>query len=309
MYKGIALSVLASITFGILYFYTRLLGDFDGQQTFGWRIVSTLPFLTLFMLFSGDFAHVRSIGQRLLRNPFLIFVFLLTSFLTCFQLWLFLWGPMNGRGLQVSLGYFLLPLALVLTGRFVYKEKLSILQKIAVALAIFGVGHEFWRLGSIAWETVSVAVGYCLYFMIRKKIQTDNLGGFWWDILLCIPVAIYFIQASGESITQVIGAPILLLVIAGLGLLSAIGLGSYILASRYLPMVLFGLLSYLEPVLLAGASLVLGESIGPDEWLTYIPIWMAVIVLVIEGIRHMYIQQRKTQNFKRNVEKYNERIE
>ena len=122
-------------------------------------------------------------------------------------------------------------------------------------------------------------------------------------------MAIYFIQASGESITQVIGAPILLLVIAGLGLLSAIGLGSYILASRYLPMVLFGLLSYLEPVLLAGASLVLGESIGPDEWLTYIPIWMAVIVLVIEGIRHMYIQQRKTQNLKRNVEKYNERIE
>ena len=107
MYKGIALSVLASITFGILYFYTRLLGDFDGQQTFGWRIVSTLPFLTLFMLFSGDFAHVRSIGQRLLKNPFLIFVLLLTSFLSCFQLWLFLWGPMNGRGLQVSLGYFL----------------------------------------------------------------------------------------------------------------------------------------------------------------------------------------------------------
>lgn len=115
-----------------------------------------------------------------------------------------------------------LPLALVLTGRFVYKEKLSILQKIAVALVAFGVGHELWRLGSIAWETVSVAVGYCLYFfMIRKKIQTDNLGGFC-DILLCIPVAIYFIQASGDSITQVIDTPILLLVIAGLGLLSAL---------------------------------------------------------------------------------------
>ena len=96
--------------------------------------------------------------------------------------------------------------------------------------------------------------------------------------------------------------------IAGLGLLSAIGLGSYILASRYLPMVLFGLLSYLEPVLLAGASLVLGESIGPDEWLTYIPIWMAVIVLVVEGMRHLYLQQRKMQNLKRNVKKYNERI-
>lgn len=80
MYKGIALSVLASITL-VFYIFTPVYwGDFDGQQTFGWRIISTLPFLTLFMLFSGDFAHVKSIGQRLLKNPFLIFVLLLTSF-------------------------------------------------------------------------------------------------------------------------------------------------------------------------------------------------------------------------------------
>ena len=307
MYKGIALSVLASVTFGVLYFYTRLLGDFDGQETFGWRIISTLPFLTLFMLFSGDFAHVKAIAQRLLRKPALIFILLLTSFLTCFQLWLFLWGPMNGRGLQVSLGYFLLPLALVLVGSFIYKEKLSLLQKIAVALAIFGVGHELWRLGSIAWETVAVAVGYSLYFLIRKKIQTDNLGGFWWDILLCIPLAIYFVQTNDEAISKLISMPILFLIITGLGLLSAIGLGSYILASRYLPMVLFGLLSYLEPVLLAGASMMLGERISHDEWLTYIPIWMAVGVLVLEGIRHMYIQRQKVLSLKRNIERYEDR--
>ena len=55
--------------------------------------------------------------------------------------------------------------------------------------------------------------------------------------------------------------PTLGLVIAGLGVLSAIGLGCYILASRYLPLVVFGLLGYLEPVLLALASLVLGKAL------------------------------------------------
>lgn len=308
MYKGIALSVMASVTFGVLYFYTRLLSNFTGQETFGWRIIATLPFLTLFMLFSGDFAHVKSIAQRLIKNPLLILALFLTSFLTCFQLWLFLWGPMNGRGLQVSLGYFLLPLALVLTGSLVYKEKLSLLQKIAVFLAVFGVGHELWRLGSIAWETIAVAVGYCLYFLIRKKINTDNLGGFWWDLLLCIPFTIYFIYSSDGAVQKLLQSPMLFLVIAGLGILSAIGLGSYILASRYLPMVLFGLLSYLEPVLLAGASLVLGETIGQDEWLTYIPIWLAVGVLVVEGARHMYLQKQKTESLKRNIIKHNERM-
>jgi chloramphenicol-sensitive protein RarD len=36
------------------------------------------------------------------------------------QLWLFMWAPLNGRSLDVSVGYFLLPLTMVLTGRLVY---------------------------------------------------------------------------------------------------------------------------------------------------------------------------------------------
>lgn len=307
MFKGVALSILASVTFGVLYFYTKLLGDLDSQQTFGWRIIATLPFLTLFMFFSGDFAYVKSIYQRMMKQPALLILLLITSALTCFQLWLFLWGPMNGRGLQVSLGYFLLPLVLVLAGSIFYKEKLSKFQMVAVAFAVLGVGHELWRLGSIAWETISVALGYSLYFLIRKAIKTDNLGGFWWDILICIPVAIYFTQMGVNAYGQFIEMPSLFLVVAGLGALSAIGLGSYILASRYLPMVLFGLLSYLEPVLLALASLALGESISADEWLTYIPIWCAVGVLVLEGSWHIYQQGKKRKNLELNIKKFDKR--
>ena len=303
MFKGVMLSVLASITFGILYFYTQLLGDLDGQQTFGWRIVATLPFLSLFMYFSGDLRYVKAIYQRVVQKPALLLMLIVTSFLSCVQLWLFLWGPMNGRGLQVSLGYFLLPLVLVLVGSIFYKEKLSKFQMVAVFFAVVGVGHELWRLGSIAWETMLVAIGYSLYFFIRKKMSTDNLGGFWWDIVLCLPIAIYFTQTGLSPYLKFAESPSLFLIVAGLGVLSAIGLGSYILASRYLPMVLFGLLSYLEPVLLALVSLVLGESIGAGEWFTYIPIWCAVGILVIEGIWHLYRQQQKSKNLKRNIEK------
>ena len=32
MYKGVALSILASITFGVLYFYTQFLKPLDGGQ-------------------------------------------------------------------------------------------------------------------------------------------------------------------------------------------------------------------------------------------------------------------------------------
>lgn len=43
MYKGVALSVLASITFGVLYFYTQFLQPLDSEETFAWRMLSTLP--------------------------------------------------------------------------------------------------------------------------------------------------------------------------------------------------------------------------------------------------------------------------
>ena len=72
-----------------------------------------------------------------------------------------------------------------------------------------------------------------------------------------------------------------------LGLSSIFAGLSYIIASRLLAFSLFGLLSYVEPVLLLGVALLLGESICPGEWLTYIPIWLAVLVLVFEGFKHL----------------------
>ncbi|MEB6479590.1 EamA family transporter RarD [Acinetobacter vivianii] len=309
MVKGIAYSVLASITFGVLYFYTQLLGALDSEQTFGWRIIATLPVLTLFMWFSGDLIHIKTIFKRILAKPTLLLFLMTTSVLTSAQLWLFLWGPMHGRGLQVSLGYFLLPLVLVLAGSFLYGEKLSKFQYLAVVLAMFGVGHEIWRLGSIAWETAFVALGYAAYFILRKKIQTDNLGGFWWDMLIILPVAIFFTQTGDMPFLKFLEQPSLILVVIGLGLLSAIGLGSYILASRYLPLIIFGLLGYLEPVLLALASLVLGEKIGAEEWLTYIPIWLAVLVLVIEGAIHLYQQNQRKKHLALNLQQYSKRVD
>lgn len=301
MFKGIVLSVLASITFGVLYFYTQLLGAFDSQQIFGWRILATLPFLTLFMYYTGELHNVAVVYRRVRAQPMLILALLFTSALSSLQLWLFLWGPVHGRGLQVSLGYFLLPMVLVLFGCVFFKEKLSKFQLISVLLAAFGVGSALWRQGSIAWETLVVSLGYALYFLLRKKLRTDHLGGFWWDLLLCLPVAMYLIGTDVQAWSNVFFNPMLLLVVLGLGLLSSIGLGSYILASRYLPLILFGLLSYLEPVLLALASILLGETISADEWWTYIAIWAAVFVLVIEGAWHIYLQRRNTQRLKKQM--------
>lgn len=309
MFKGIALSVLASVTFGVLYFYTHFLKPLDSEQTFAWRMLSTLPFLTLFMCWSGDLKHVSDTFKRVRQQPTLIIWLLVSSFLCTTQLWLFLWGPINGRGLEVSLGYFLLPLVMVLLGCVIYKEKMSAWQIAAVICASIGVGHELWRVGAIAWETAYVAIAYPIYFFLRRKFATDHLGGFWWDLFLILPVAIYLLCSRADSFQMIEAFPHLIWAIIGLGALSAFGLGSYILASRYLPFIIFGLLSYLEPVLLAFASIILGERVEGSEWLTYIPIWIAVLLLIVEGVFYMLNNRLKTLNLKLNHEKTQERIQ
>ena len=292
MSKGIVLSVLASSLFGVMYYYTSLLWPLSGAEIFGWRMLLTLPCMTLFMCLSGDWRLVPAIVMRLGGQPRLWWALLASSALVGVQLWLFLWAPLNGHSLDVSLGYFLLPLTMILTGRVVYGEHLSYLQKIAAALATFGVANEVYRVGGFSWTTLVVAIGYPLYFVLRKRVGTDNLGGLWIDMLLLMPVALWFVQSGEHGFDVASHRPALYTLIPLLGALSALALISYILASRMLAFSLFGLLSYVEPVLLVCVALLLGESISAGQWLTYLPIWLAVLVLIAEGVKHL-TRQRK----------------
>jgi len=292
--KGIVSSVMASCLFAVMYFYTSLLTPLDGEEIFGWRTLLTLPCLTLFMLVSKDWKRVGELLARVKRTPVLLLGMVGTSWLMGVQLWLFLWAPLHGRSLEVSMGYFLLPLAMVLTGRLVYGERLSRLQKVAVACAALGVGHELYQNGSFAWETLLVTIGYPIYFVLRRRCRTDHLGGLWCDMCLLLPWALYFVIQGPLSSADLQAHPGLYALIPVLGAISASALIAYVLASRLLPFSLFGLLSYVEPVLLVGVALLLGETIGPDQWLTYLPIWAAVLVLVLEGVKHLLRQRRRS---------------
>ncbi|AZD30142.1 EamA family transporter RarD [Pseudomonas chlororaphis] len=292
MSKGIALSVLASVLFAVMYFYTSLLAPLTGVEIFGWRMLLTAPCMTVFMLLSGEWRHVGAILKRLLGQPLLLLALPLSAALLGVQLWLFMWAPLNGYSLDVSLGYFLLPLTMVLTGRIVYGEQLSRLQKIAAGLATLGVLNELYQVGSFSWATLLVAIGYPVYFVLRKRLAADNLGGLWLDMALLLPIALWFVQGGEQGFAVVDQHPWLYLLIPLLGLISASALVAYIIASRLLPFSLFGLLSYVEPVLLLAVALLLGESIQAGEWLTYLPIWLAVLVLVYEGFKHLLRQRR-----------------
>ena len=150
------------------------------------------------------------------------------------------------------------------------------------------------RTGTLSWEMWVVALGYAAYFILRRRLRTDHLAGHWLDMALLVPAALYFIARPPISLALLPGNPALWALLALLGVLSAVALALYMAASGWLPMGLFGLLSYVEPVLLVLVALLLGESIAPEQWPTYALVFAAVGVLVLDGIRQ-FVRERRRQ--------------
>jgi chloramphenicol-sensitive protein RarD len=295
---GITLNVIASILFAVMFAYTSLLGPLEGNETYGWRILLTLPCLTLFILAQGNWSQVTQIYRRLYKERYFIFTRIISSILISLQLWLFMWAPRNGYGLDVSLGYFMMPISMVILGRIAFKERMSNWQKVSCIFAIFGIINMLVISHTLTWPTLLICLGYPIYFWLRQKTNTNNIGGVWFDMLLSLPVSFFFVL-KGSVFAGVLGTTLdSIWLIIGLGLISALALGFQSLSAPHLNLSLFGLLVYVEPVLLLAVSIMLGESIKATEWPTYIAIWMAVCALIVEGIMSLKSKKRyisKTQ--------------
>lgn len=291
MIQGVVASVVASCIFGGIYYLAPLLQPLTGEQIFGWRMLMTIPFTTAWLLYSGQAQVVIAMWQRVAAHwPFALLL-LLSSALAGVQLWLFMWAPLHGHALPVSLGYFLLPLALVLAGRLVFAEKLSAFQLAATVLATCGMGWELWRAGGLAWSTWVVLIGYPAYFVLRRVLKTNTLAGHWLDVVLMLPVCAWFAwvdTSSGMTGWQAVQSTATLRwLVPVLGVVSALALALYMTASRILPLGLFGLLSYVEPLLLVAAALLMGERIQPGQEPMYALIGAGVALLALEGVWQM----------------------
>ncbi|MBL3699068.1 EamA family transporter RarD [Leucobacter luti] len=290
--RGILASVGSSIAFAGVYFVTPMLAPASAESIWGIRNLITIPLIALALLAVRQWHLVTDIAARIKRRPVLALGILACGFLVSAQLWVFSWAPLHGRGLQVALGYFLLPLVLVIIGKFLYRDRLVWWQWLAAGIAAVGVVFELVRVGGISWETLLVALGYPVYFVLRRSLGTANLGGMFWEfvsVALFAGVCVVRELAAGESTAA---NPALWWAAPVFALWTGVALMLYISASRLLTMSLFGLLSYLEPALLVVASILNGERIGAGEWLIYGAIWTAVTVLLVGGVSKILADRR-----------------
>ena len=281
---GVIASVLSSIIFGVVFILSASL-DFTGNVFFGWRIVFAVALLLGFLGVTRRLPALRDLLRRLRGNPRLILALVLSAAMLGFQQWLFTWAPGEGRGLPLALGYLVMPIALALTGRLLFRERLGPWRIAAVSVAAVGVGYQIWQFGGLSWETLAVTLGYPIYFAVRRFARIEGSAGLTAEMILILPVALALLLIDDPTLATLRdpGSALSLSLFAVLG---AGALALYIGASQLLPLSLFGMLSYLEPVLLiVAATVVLAEPLSAQELPTYAAIALALVLLAGEGFR------------------------
>jgi len=261
MLRGILISLLASLLFGYMYYFSTLLKPLSGTDIFGYRMLFTFPFVALaLIMFKQKQALVEHL-KRIKNRPLFALSYIICGALMGYQMWLFLWAPNNGSSLSVSFGYLLLPIVMVAAGRLIFKERISTLKFIAVLIAAVGVISNIILKGGLSWEAIVICVGYTTYFSVRKALNNTDLAAFCLEMLSLLPISFYFAFQTDFATVQESNPNIWGLLVL-LGLISGAALIAYVIASNMLPMNLLGLLGYVETILMVIISFSIGDE--PD---------------------------------------------
>lgn len=270
--------------FGTISLLGGHLEGFSPEESTSWRIVFILVALAAVLWPRRQRSELKATAARVVGRPRLALTVVVMSAIVGLQLWVFMWGPANGHAQDVAFGYFLLPLVMVLVGRVFFRDRLNRWQWAAVVAAGVGVLAQLLIAGGIGWPVGVIALLYPVYFGVRRWAGIDAMPFFLVEtVILLVPavaiIAASFIRGHPDGIPGT--WPVLLIMVA----LSGVAMTLYILAARLLPLSMFGLLSYLEPVLVLVAAVLLGEPLTIVDAAVYAPIVVALILLGLSGAR------------------------
>jgi len=293
MIAGVILAVSACMLFGLLSYFSTLLPPMDAYAIWSWRVLATFLVVAVAISLQRNWPLFLRELKQLVCVPAHLAAAVFAGLMMGFQLGLFGWAPLHGVSQQVAMGYFLMPLMMVLAGRFLFHEKISRVRAIAVFCAAFGVCAELIKSGGFSWVSLAIMLGMPLYFIVKDKLTTSPLSMLMVEQIVVLPIAVgilmyqdwtpeYFAAEGGKA----------WLMILGLGLISGCSLLFYIAASKKLPFALFGMLGYVEPLLIFLVSLILGESFTRQDLWTYVPIWIAILFLIADGWLHLRKDRR-----------------
>jgi chloramphenicol-sensitive protein RarD len=281
--RGFAFGVAAYGLWGVLPIYFKLLKAVPAVDIVAHRVLWSLPFLTLLILLGKGWDKVRA---ALARSK-TVGVLTLTALLIGGNWLLYVYAVTAGHILAASFGYYLNPLANVLLGRFVLKEKLGRLQWIAVAVAAAGISVLAAGALSQLWISLTLCVTFALYGLLRKIVPTDAVTGLGIETAILFPLAILWLGWRASA-----GAPVMGTTTFQTGMLLAAGVVSttplmlFTAAAKRLPYSTLGMLQFIAPTLqFLLAVAIYGEPFTTAHAIAFPLIWAAMTLYVFVLMR------------------------
>ena len=281
---GLRMALGAHLIWGAMPLYLMLVRDVPPVEFVAWRVLFTVPLCLIIM------AWRRSLGElrRVAADRRAMLALMGSSLLVGVNWTLYVWAIQTGHVYAASLGYYILPLLMMLLGLAVLGERLTRRQWGAVALA--GVGVAALAAGALSTLTVSLTLGasFAIYGLLRKVVTAGPLTGLTIESLLLMlpalgivgwhaasPAGSAFGRDALESVAIAMGGP-----------MTAVPLLLFAAAARRMPYTAIGFLQFVSPTIVFLLGLIVfGEELRPAQLAAFAAIWAAAGLFVWDLLR------------------------
>ncbi len=275
---GVAYALAAFLFWGGVPVYFKAVGHVPAPEVLAHRVVWSVLLLAGLVALTRHWPMIlRALAERRTR------LMLVLSTLVVSINWLvFIWAIAAGRVLETSLGYYINPLVNVVLGVVVLRERIGPWRSFAVGLAALGVLNLALQADGLPWVSLTLALTFGLYGLIRKMVRVEAVDGLFVETVLLLPLALaylgYLALAGGGAFGAVgLGTDVLLLLA---GAVTALPLIWFTAAARRLDYSTVGFFQYIAPschFLLA--VFVYGEPFGEAQLATFLCIWSALAIV------------------------------
>lgn len=281
---GLAYALGAHAFWGVMPLYLVLVRSVPPVEFVAWRVIWTLPLCLAALAWSGQWREVRAAFAH--RRSLLLLV--CSATLVGINWVFYVLAVESGHVFAASLGYYILPLVMMLLGMAVLKERLTPAQWGAVALAAAGVALLAIGARTTLWLSMTVAVTFGSYGLIRKVVAVRSLAGLTVETLLlyvpAIAIATWFgltPQGSAMAHSPALSASIML----G-GVMTAVPLMMFAVAARRMNYITIGFLQFFSPTLVFILGLTwFHEELRPAQLGCFVLIWSAMALFVWDLLR------------------------
>ena len=225
--------------------------------------------------------------KLLLKNKNKLKYLLYSTFFVSINWLIFIWAVANERIMEASLGYYINPLINIALGFIFFGERMTRNQNIAIVIAFLAVLYQIIALGTLPLVSLSLAVSFAFYGMIRKKVDVGSIVGLFVETLMLMPLAIiyilYLINTNSMAFLNESDYITFMLTLGGLA--TIIPLLLFNGAATRMKLSTLGFFQYIGPTCaFLLAVFVYNEEFNFDKLITFALIWLALIIFSLDAI-------------------------